>query len=148
MSEFIAQSFRAAGQYDADAVSYDTSIYEFEPSKTVQSEAEAADINTIVRRFGITGELPIAQRVPLNLDFSDGDIDYRTCLDKVRNAEAAFRDLPAPIRSRFDNDAAQFIAFVEDDGNLDEARKLGLIPPAKDPAASGSGGKEGGGGTT
>jgi phage internal scaffolding protein len=37
--------------------------------------------------------------------------------------------LPAQIRSRFDNDPAKLIDFLENEQNHDEAIKLGLVNP-------------------
>jgi len=45
------------------------------PSLTVQSQKEEADINTIVRNFGVTGKVPVGVRTPTYGDF-DGVDDY------------------------------------------------------------------------
>jgi len=37
-----------------------------------------------------------------------------------------FNDLPSSIRSRFGNDPAAFLDFVQDENNADEMVKLGL----------------------
>lgn len=47
------------------------------PTRAVQSQKEDADINTIVRNFGITGKAPISARVPTYGDFEGVD-DYQT----------------------------------------------------------------------
>lgn len=97
-------------------------------SLTVQSQAEEADINTIVRRFGITGHMPVGVRVPSYGDFEVVD-DYRSALHALREAEESFAKMPADVRSRFDNDPGRFVEFCSDVDNLAEMRKLGLAVP-------------------
>lgn len=108
-----------------DVVSIDTGFACEGPSLTVQSEKDDADINTIVRRFGLTGQVPVLQRVPLNEDFVD-IIDFRSALDQIREAEDSFNQLPGAMRARFGNDPAIFVDFCSDRGNLPELRKMGL----------------------
>lgn len=97
-------------------------------SMTVQSQKEEADINTIVKNFGVTGQLPTNVRVPTYGDFTGVD-DYRTALEAIREAEASFMAMPADIRAKFENDPQQFLEFCEDERNLPEMRKLGLAVP-------------------
>lgn len=105
-------------------------------SRTVQSSKEEADINTLVKRFGLTGQLPQNVRVPLSGDFTDA-MDFRTAMDAILAAEKSFDAMPADVRKRFNNDPGDFVDFttaVDSSGklvNLDEMRKMGLaVPPA------------------
>lgn len=100
-----------------------------EPGKTVQSSKEEADINTIVRRFGLTGSLPTNVRVPLNVDFSETVFDFQSAMNVLVEAENAFMQMPADVRARFGNDPARFVDFASDAKNYDEAVKLGLALP-------------------
>jgi len=120
---------RAYNGYDTRAASDAAALSGFGPSKTVQSQREEADINTIVRNFGVTGQLPANVRVPSYGDFTGVD-DYRTALHALREAEASFMQMPADVRVKFDNDAGKFVDFCSDTRNLDEMRKLGLAVPA------------------
>lgn len=120
---------RAAFGYDTDAVSEETGIVFLDKSRAIQSQRDEADINTIVKRFGLTGELPMSQRVPLNLDF-DEVLDYRSCMDYVIQAQRSFDSLPAEVRSRFGNDHVSFVEWALDPASLPELRKLGLAPEA------------------
>lgn len=119
---------RAPGNYDPDSASKEAGLYCADPSRAIQSQAVDADINTIVKRFGLTGELPNNLRAPLDLDFVDV-VDYRTALDQIREADRVFMRLPADVRARFDNDAASFVDFCSDVGNADEMKKMGLKVP-------------------
>lgn len=115
--------------YDADSVSVETALVCADPSLAQQSQAEEADINVIVKRFGITGQLPQNVRVPLEGDFSDA-LDYRQSLDAIRLADSSFSALPASVRARFSNDPGAFVEFCMNSDNLEEMRKMGLAVPA------------------
>lgn len=99
-------------------------------SRAVQSQADDADINTIVKRYKLTGELPnVRPRIPLSADFRDaGEFDLGSALRYVREAERAFMMYPAEVRAKFKNDPAQFCHFVENPDNEDEAIALGILP--------------------
>jgi phage internal scaffolding protein len=133
----VPPELRAPGNYDTDEASREADTQVEGPSLTVQSQAAETDINLIVKRFGVTGELPMNRRVPLNLAYYE-NVDYRECLDAVRNAERAFGDLPATIRERFHNDPGALVQFMNDASNLDEARALGILPPAAPQEPSGA----------
>lgn len=119
---------RHAYNYDADSVSKQTGLKCEDPSRTIQSQAKEADINTIARNFGLTGTLPQIQRLPLNEDFMDV-MDFHTAMNQLKAAQASFDSLPAQIRSRFDNDPGLFVDFCSTEGNEAELEKLGLLPP-------------------
>lgn len=112
--------------YDVDEVSRETGLRCLAKSLTVQSQAEEADINVIVKRFGITGRLPDPVSIPSFGDF-EGVSDFRSALHITMDAEAAFMKMPAGLRKRFANDPAIFLDFFNDPSNLDEAVKLGLV---------------------
>nr|QJB19539.1 MAG: internal scaffolding protein [Microvirus sp.] len=98
---------------------------EVEQSLTIQSEIDNCDINVIVDRYAKTGILPVMQQPAMFEDVSN-PIDYQNALNVVISAQKAFTDLPAAIRKQFDNDPAQFLAFVDDPKNGDELIKMGL----------------------
>lgn len=122
--------------YPSDEVSIDTGVVFRLPSRAVQSEKDDCDINTIVRRFGVTGQLPTGVRMPTYGDFV-GIGDYQEALHALMEAQASFAAMPAEVRRRFNNDPAMFVEFCSDPANLDEARRLGLaVPEVTPPPAS------------
>lgn len=123
---FIPPFLRTGYNYDTDQASIDSGLACLDATKTQQNQAEDADINNIVGKFIKTGELPTTGRLPSFEDFGE-PVDYQTALNAVMAAEDAFMDLPAQIRDRFQNDPAQFLAFCEDESNLPEAQKMGLL---------------------
>lgn len=78
-----------------------------------QHLAVDADINTIVRRFGLTREMPAGIAGGVFGDFS-GIHDYEDALAAVERAERGFMSLPADVRERFGNDPAQLIQLAHD----------------------------------
>jgi len=119
---FIRSSFN----YDRDQVSNETGLQCLDESKAIQSAEEEANINTIVRRFGISGELPNQVAMPVSGDFTNIP-DFHTAMNLVRQAQEEFVRVPAEIRARFNNDPGRFMAFFDDPANYDEALKLGLV---------------------
>lgn len=126
---------RAEYNYDPDQASIDSGLKCDDESLAVQSQREDSDINTIVRRFGLTGELPNDLRMPQYGDFTDVP-DYHEALNFVRRTEQEFLRVPADVRARFANDPQKFVDFFNDPSNQDEAIRLGLAvrsPNAPEP---------------
>lgn len=84
-----------------------------EVSLTKQSEAEACDINNIMKKYEATGLLPDSSgRQPYYGDFSTMET-FQEALHIVSEANSVFHSLPAEIRAKFQNDPAQFLGFIE-----------------------------------
>lgn len=97
-------------------------------SRTQQQFRDDVDINTLVRRFGITGELPVARNLPEYGDFTEVT-DFQTAMQSLRRSQETFDALPAALRDRFQNDPARLLHFLGSEDNREEARKLGLLRP-------------------
>lgn len=122
--------------YDTHAVSFATGLAiedNEENNRTKQEFAEEVDINTLLRRFNITGQLPENVRMPTYGDFTDV-YDFHTAANAIAEAREAFEQMPADVRYRFNNDPAQFVAFCDNEDNRAEAEKLGLVDPRPAPA--------------
>lgn len=100
-----------------------------DPSLAVQASKDETDINTIVKKYLRTGELPQVKQAAY-LDLSEM-VSLQDALHMADAAQTAFLELPADIRRRFDNDPVKLVAFAQDDRNYAEAQKLGLIPPSQ-----------------
>jgi phage internal scaffolding protein len=124
---------RTQYNYDHNAASNESGLACQEPTRAQQHHAEECDINTIVKRFGITGKMPINQSEARYGDFTDAD-DYHTALNKIIAAEDDFMRLPADIRATFDNNPADLIEFLNNPANKSAAEKLGLINPTSSPS--------------
>lgn len=97
-----------------------------EKSMAVQSARDEVDVNLIVKRYEKTGLLPQVAQDALFLDVTEVG-DYRQLRDQINRAEAVFGQLPADIRTRFDNDAAAFVDFAADPANREALVELGLV---------------------
>lgn len=126
----VVPFMRTRYNYSMDNVSRETALACSDPTRTQQQFAEECNINTIVERFGITGQLPNNLRMPIQAEFVD-TMDYQTSLNKLIEADNAFMELPADIRKQFGNDAGKFVDFVTDEKNVDQCRKWGLAMPER-----------------
>ena len=127
-----APFLRTPYNYDLDAASNESGLHCEDATLAQQHFKDECDINNILRQFNITGLLPESPLSPRYGDFT-GIGDYHTALNRVIAAEDEFMALPALIRSRFDNDPAKLIDFLENQENKDEAIKLGLVNPVELP---------------
>lgn len=102
--------------------------------RTKQSFKDECDINNIMRKFVRTGVVSHVNRFGARYGFAPA-LEYRDALHIVAEAQLMFAALPAKVRKRFGGDPEEFLAFVQDPANTDEARELGLImAPGVDPA--------------
>lgn len=119
--------------YNEDAISEITGLefdLENEPSYTQAQFAAESDINEIVRRFGLTGELPENYRPPMSGDFTN-ITTFEEMQNAIADARSRFMELPAEIREKFENDPGRLINFLDDEKNRAQALELGIIqqPP-------------------
>lgn len=106
-----------------------------EPSMTQQSQAEDADINTIVRRFGLTGRMKDIPMPPSVAEYSE-IFDLHSAMNVVARAKASFLALPPDVRNTFNGSPENFVAYVDEAvsaGDLDQLREWGLAVPAAPP---------------
>lgn len=122
---------RGAYGYDGDAASLaSVVICPEDDDMAIQSAKEECDINTLVKRFGITGQIPVGVRVPTYGDFTAA-VDFRSAQDALIAARESFMAMPWDVRQRFGNDPHEFVKFCSDEANLPEMRKMGLAIPEK-----------------
>lgn len=94
-------------------------------SKTVQSDAHLADIQEILKQFGVVG---LAQ----NLDAAEAQYmdvseftDYADMMKHVRTAEQEFMTLPSKIREIFDHDVYKWLDTAHDERRIAARSKDG-----------------------
>jgi phage internal scaffolding protein len=110
------------------------------PSKTSQSAAKATDVKQIVKNYNATGLLrrvndgQLEYRDLTQVVSADGRFELTEAYQLIKQAEENFRELPAHLRAKFDNDPAIFHEFVNDPANYDAMCELGLAH--RDPAPS------------
>ena len=99
---------RSAYTYDTDAVPKDTALDTGEDAVTQQSFKDECDINILLAKFAVTGQLPDNVRVPQYVDFEEA-FDFQSSMNVIRAAEEAFNAMPAEVRDRFQNDPGRFL---------------------------------------
>lgn len=125
----VVRTIRTEGNYNVEFASETTGLKCLDPSLAVQSQKDEADINTIVRNFGLTGMLPQGVRLPSYEDFTECVEDYGSALRAVEAAEREFMKLPANMRAELGNDPQRFLEMVNTPGNESKLREWGLLPP-------------------
>lgn len=138
--------FRSAYDGGSRQCSDGSSLHHFSRSLTHQSFLEECDINRIVRQVDVSGLAADPGRPAPRYFDASSVLPFQDALNQVIAAQDAFDALPAKVRARFGNDPAQFVDFLQDPDNVDEAVKLGLaeprpvpepvVPPAEPPAPS------------
>lgn len=124
---WIYPAVRSALNYDADAVSRETWLVCDEQTRTQQQFKDECDINVILDRFGMTGQLPMMTVQPMEGDFTEIG-DYQSALEAVRMANENFMTLPSKIREKFGQDPRKFVDFCVDPANIESVREMGLAP--------------------
>lgn len=104
-------------------------------SATSQEFLDETNINSIVRRFKTRGILPTGNKTPPSYgDFSTVG-DYMDAQQRFLSAREQFDTLPARLRAQLHNSPAEFLVWVADPANRDQATKLGLFKPPTPPVA-------------
>ena len=117
---------RTPYNYNTNSVSDETGLFCPEPSLTKQELTESCDPNFILDRFAAGQDIQFNTKTPRYGDFTGVPSSYHEALNFIKQAEQAFMELDAPLRAKFENDPAQFLAFVEDPKNSDSLVELGL----------------------
>ena len=104
---------------------------------TRQEFKDECDLGMIIKKFsanpeGLEALLNAQNYVQSRFDDVSGFVDFRTALEQVERANVAFMQLPPAVRTKFDNDPARFLDFVDDPKNIDELRALGLAKPLEE----------------
>lgn len=128
----IGVFFRTPYNYDTDQASDETGLKCEDETRTQQQFKDETDINNIVEKFGVTGELPPTMNFPEPDEFVE-TFDFQTAMNVIRNAEESFMTMPAKVRARFDNNPQKFMNFINDPESQDEAIKLGIARDMRKP---------------
>lgn len=131
--ESIEPGLRNPMTYDAKAVGRNNGLACKDETRTQQQFLEESNINYIAEKFMRTGIVAQVPFMPTGGDF-EGIFDFQSAMNTINLAKNEFMELPAKIRSRFENDPGKLIEFLSDEENRYEAEKLGLVE--KRPAAT------------
>lgn len=106
--------------------------------RTKQSFKKECDINQIMKKYRNTGIITPDIINSRNAVFGDvsSTMDYQDSVNYLATADKAFDSLPAETRTRFQNNPAELLTFLHEEGNRDEAIELGIIPKPAEVAAA------------
>jgi len=130
---------RRKGEIGVSLHSYDSAEVSDATGKDTGSESlvqqhlrDEVDINTIVRRFGLTREMPSGVAGGVYGDFS-GISDFESAMEMIQRARKGFNVLPPEVRERFGNDPARLIRFAQEASESDfmaaTQKKPPVVPP-------------------
>lgn len=107
--------------------------------RTKQSFKDECDINRIMSRYQVTGQLSPDHLNRGNPQYIDATgYEYQEAMQTVIRAQTLFDQLPSSVRDTFDNDPAEFLVFAENPDNAPELLKMGLgarpVPPVHHPS--------------
>ena len=96
-------------------------------TRTQQQFAEQCDVNNIIAKYRKTGSITHVRNAQAGVY---ADLTELPSLEEAQKvmivAREAFEQVPAKIRNRFGHDPQQFIEFLSNPENNEEAIKLGL----------------------
>lgn len=101
--------------------------FENDVPRTKQSFKAECDINNILLKYQRTGAIDHVRRFGGEYDYAHA-LDFKEAMDIVARGNSMFEALPSSLRKRFQTPEA-FLEFVQDEANIEEARKLGLARP-------------------
>lgn len=90
-----------------------------------QEFKQDADINSIMAKFQKTGAIDHVSKHQQNYGIATPQ-SLHEALNVVTAAQTMFNDLPSSLRNKFENRASDFLKFVQDEKNYEEAIELGL----------------------
>lgn len=94
-----------------------------------QHFADSCDVKKIIARFTRTGVLDhVNQLQPQYGDFTSVPT-FEEAQQIIAQTSEYFASLPGHVKDRFGNDVKEFLAFVNDEANIEEGRKLGIFAP-------------------
>lgn len=127
----MSRAYRLKGLKDGDLIGQ-ARFTDIDCSKdkslTVQAPADEVDINKIMARIEKGHPVMTSTGEPFYRDVSEFG-DLQDAIIKVQEAEELFMQVPAKTRELFNNDPVNFVEFMSDPANTNEAIKLGLALP-------------------
>jgi len=94
-------------------------------SLTKQSFTKECDINNIMKKYQKTGAMDHVNKHEASYGYATSD-DFTASMAIVAKGQTMFEELPSSIRTKFENDPAKFLDFVQDKNNIKEMQELGL----------------------
>lgn len=94
-------------------------------SLTQQHMAAETDINNMINRYRKGGTINLNSK-PATWGVAQSE-DFQTMQNMVTDMHTKFNNLPARLRSKFQNSPYQFLRWLENPENAEKAIQLGLV---------------------
>lgn len=91
-----------------------------------QEFKDESDINTIMARYMKTGQLDYVNKHQPQYAEVDA-IDFQEAMETVAKGKSMFAALPSDVREKFHNSPAEFLEFINDEKNAEQAARMGLL---------------------
>lgn len=127
--------FKTPYNHNPNEVARQTATHNVDPTLTQQHHVDEADINTIMKRFGVTAVQHACRQIPPSFIDVPDNLDMQSAWKMVNDGIEAFEQQPAEIRAAFRNDPARYIGAVDQairTGDRKTLEALGLseaLPP-------------------
>lgn len=133
---FYRSHDRMATAYTGEIFDPKTGEFVKPPSRTKQSFVAECDINNILKQYKASGQLRHISAKAAQGAYQDlpDEVDFQASLNVVMQGQTAFASLTSKLRNRFHNDPAEFLEFMADPANQEEAIRLGLATDNRPPA--------------
>ena len=90
-----------------------------------QEFKDDADLNSIMRKFQKSGSIDHAQIYQGTYGVASPH-QLHEAMNLVTHADTMFNELPSSIRNKFKNNAVDFLEYVQNPANAEEAKSLGI----------------------
>ncbi len=100
-------------------------------SLTEKHHKDECDINKILARYVKTGVITHGKTLTGYYDDVSNIGDYTQAMETVARAKELFMQLPSGVRTKFNNNPAEFLDFCGDEDNLEELQEMGLANAPK-----------------
>lgn len=107
--------------------------FEGDPGKTKQAHADECDIDRLVNHYQRTGQMKVSREQGYYGEYTG--MQFHEAMNLVVEAQSKFLELPHQLRNRFRNDPGEFLDFVNNPENLEEARELGIVEKEQEPVS-------------
>lgn len=97
-------------------------------TRTIFASPDLFDIRTHITRMLAGYEKVMPNKEGVYTEISE--FDYQDALDIISEADQAFEALPQELKERFST-PSNFLKFIDNPKNFEEACKLGLIEPSR-----------------
>ena len=106
------------------------------PQLTVQSDADKADIQKILRRYQDVGIVDHLEITAASFKDVTSFNDFADVIRTAHAAETEFMELPSKVREIFDHDVATWLDTAHDPEKLAALIEAGKIPPLEPPGSN------------